>query len=76
MTESPEPYHAASLAFPDTRVTSERLWVSSALSVLRARQQGYAVTDPLSCAYTLATEALTHVEYLLRAEEEIHALLE
>ena len=64
------PYTAAtSLAFPDTRLTSERLWVSSALSVLRARHASYVVTDPLYEAYGRAVFHLGCLEALLREED-------
>ena len=63
------PYILATLAFPDTRLTSERLWVSSALSVLRARQRPYL--HPLFyAAYEEAIVAMEGLEAFLRDEEE------
>lgn len=74
MTEDATPYAPATLAFPETRLTSERLWVSSARSVLRARQAVYPPESLLCGAYTHALLALDWLACRLREEDEADAL--
>jgi hypothetical protein len=62
----------SSLAFPETRLASERLWVSSALSVLRAHLCAHQALDEGALAwYTAhALEAMGALNEALRTQEE------
>jgi len=74
MSEERTPYTVATLAFPDTRLTSERLWVSSALSVLRAREHEHMGRHEWGLAIltrdTIALLARLEATLRLREEEE------
>jgi len=70
MSEDVTPYAPTPLAFPETHLTSERLWVGSALSVLRARQAVYPPASLLAGAYTHALLALDWLACRLREEED------
>jgi len=72
MSDDATPY--TPIGFPDTRLLSERLWVSSALSVLKARQREHCAPQRaeryLNMLYNDVIDMMTLLEEALSKEVE------